>query len=74
MLLWTPNKEVRMFTIKTAAAYLGCSAAYLEKLRVVGGGPEYIKFGKIVRYEREGLDRWIASRRRRTTSDRSMTA
>jgi hypothetical protein len=58
-----------MFTTKAAAHYLSISAAYLEKLRVVGGGPEFLKFGKAVRYEQEALDRWISSRRRRTTSD-----
>ena len=58
-----------MFTTKAAAHYLSLSEAYLEKLRVIGGGPEFVKFGKAVRYEQSALDRWIADRRRRTTSD-----
>lgn len=64
-----PTTEVRMFTTKAASHYLSLSEAYLEKLRVVGGGPEFLKFGKAVRYEKEALDRWIARHRRRTTSD-----
>jgi excisionase family DNA binding protein len=58
-----------MLNTKAAAQYLSLSEAYLEKLRVIGGGPEFVKFGKAVRYERSALDRWIADRRRRTTSD-----
>jgi excisionase family DNA binding protein len=63
-----------MFTTRKAAHYLALSETYLEKLRVIGGGPEFVKFGKAVRYEKEALDRWIASRRRRTTSDVSTAA
>lgn len=53
---------------KSAAVRLGLSAAWLEKLRVIGGGPEYIKLGKAVRYEDAALDRWVAVRRRASTS------
>ena len=59
-----------MRTTKSAAELLSCSPAYLEKLRVTGGGPEFVKLGKAVRYEDEALDRWIAERRRRSTSER----
>jgi hypothetical protein len=52
-----------------AAAYLDCSPSYLEKLRVTGGGPEYVKLGRSVRYEDDALDRYKAERRRRSTSD-----
>jgi excisionase family DNA binding protein len=63
-----------MFTTRAAATYLSLSEAYLEKLRVIGGGPEFVKLGKSVRYEKEVLDRWIASRRRRSTSNVSDVA
>jgi excisionase family DNA binding protein len=52
-----------------AADYVGVSPQYLEKLRVTGGGPEFVKLGRAVRYEKDALDRWIASNRRRSTSD-----
>jgi hypothetical protein len=54
---------------KSAAEYIGCSPQYLEKLRVVGGGPEFLKLGRAVVYEYDALERWKASRRRRSTSD-----
>jgi hypothetical protein len=39
-----------------AAAHLACSASYLEKCRVAGGGPKFIKIGRAVRYTLEDLD------------------
>lgn len=30
----------------------------LNKYRCVGGGPEFVKFGRAVRYSREALDAW----------------
>lgn len=54
---------------ETAARYLGLSARSLEKYRLIGGGPAYLKPNRRVVYEREELDRWISSTRRRSTSD-----
>lgn len=59
---------------KAAAKRLGVSTNWLEKLRVVGGGPEFCKFGKAVRYEDAALDRWIAERRQRSTSNTRRSA
>lgn len=52
-----------------AARYLGLARKTLEKLRVVGGGPEFRKHGRYVRYALHELDRWSNGRARRTTSD-----
>ena len=52
-----------------AAQYVDLSPSTLAKLRCAGGGPEYVKFGRAVRYERAALDRWVASHRVKTTSD-----
>jgi hypothetical protein len=51
-----------------AAGYLGLSPRTLEKLRIRGGGPTYVKFGRRVVYAVEDLDRWAADRRRASTS------
>lgn len=52
-----------------AAKYLRLSASMLAKLRMRGGGPQYIKLGpRIVGYLKSDLDEWIASRSRRSTS------
>jgi len=52
-----------------AAQYVDLSPSTLAKLRCAGGGPEYVKFGRAVRYEQAALDRWVASHRAKNTSD-----
>ncbi|MXO93263.1 helix-turn-helix domain-containing protein [Erythrobacter arachoides] len=45
-----------------AAEWLGVSSSMLEKLRVYGGGPPYLKLGRNVRYRVGDLSRWIEDR------------
>jgi predicted DNA-binding transcriptional regulator AlpA len=53
-----------------AAAYLRLSPSTLAKMRLRGDGPSYHKLGdRIVLYDRDALEEWLASRRRRSTSD-----
>lgn len=52
-----------------AARYLGVSSGMLRGLRVRGGGPMFVKVGRLVRYRRESLDAWVADNERRHTSD-----
>ncbi|MCC5647961.1 helix-turn-helix domain-containing protein [Nostoc sp. CHAB 5824] len=41
----------------------------LAKWRLHGGGPVFLKLGKNVRYEWSEVERWLESRKQRTTSD-----
>lgn len=52
-----------------AALYIGVSKAWLEKKRVTGGGPVYIKNSRLVTYRRSALDEYMSARERRSTSD-----
>ena len=53
-----------------AASYCGCSASHLEKLRVSGGGPAYLKPSpRFVVYDTADLDAWLQAGRRQSTSD-----
>jgi hypothetical protein len=54
-----------------AAERLACSASYLEKCRVTGGGPRFLKIGKSVRYKIEDLDAWAGVRAHGSTSEYS---
>jgi hypothetical protein len=54
---------------RQAAKHIGLSPATLAKLRCWGGGPEYLKLGRRVMYERHVLDAWVDRRRARNTSD-----
>jgi predicted DNA-binding transcriptional regulator AlpA len=54
-----------------AAQYCGLTAAMLEKLRSLGGGPFYYKVGpKRVMYDRADLDAWIRAKKFASTSQR----
>ena len=44
-----------------AAALLGVSAALLRKWRRVGGGPPYLRIGRLVRYRLPDLRKFIES-------------
>ena len=52
-----------------AADYLNSSTSTLAKKRLKGNGPTYTKFGRLVLYAKRDLDEYLASRRRRSTSD-----
>lgn len=55
--------------VRDAAAYVGLSKSYLDKARITGGGPKYIKLGQRVVYDTRDLDAWLDENRRRSTSD-----
>ena len=42
----------------------------LAKVRIAGGGPPYAKVGRIVVYDLDEVDEWLAGRRRRSTSEK----
>ena len=53
-----------------AASYLGLSPSTLAKMRLRGDGPVYAKAGsRVVVYDLNDLNAWLAARRRRNTSD-----
>ena len=54
-----------------AAQYLGLAKSTVEKMRVYGGGPRFLKLNRSVRYRSEDLDDWIRSRIVSNTSERS---
>jgi excisionase family DNA binding protein len=61
----------RFLTPKEAAAYLRVSKSYLDKLRVYGGGPKFLRFGKrkILYRRKSDLDLWVNHRRFGSTSE-----
>jgi predicted DNA-binding transcriptional regulator AlpA len=66
----TPVLSKRVLRQREAAHYLSCSESTLETLRVFGGGPVFVKIGaRTVGYIVEDLERWLATRRRTSTSE-----
>lgn len=55
----------RLFTEEEAADYLGMSRSYLRQDRTNGTlkhrtpGPNFCRFGTMIRYTKEDLDTWI---------------
>jgi hypothetical protein len=63
-----------MFNEYEAGRYLGGDAnpiavRTLQRKRLQGDGPPFVKIGGAVRYRRSDLDQYIAQRRRLSTSD-----
>ena len=52
-----------------AADYLGYSESTLEKKRLTGDGPTFIRLGRTIVYDTRDLDDWLAARRAIGTSD-----
>ncbi len=59
----------RKLHVLEAAAFLGLSKSYLDKKRLDGGGPAYLKLGRRVVYDLADLEIWAASRKRQHTSE-----
>ena len=60
---------LRLLTQREAARVLRLSERTLERLRVTGSGPVYVKAGRSVRYREADLEAWIASRVVSSTSE-----
>lgn len=65
------SQAQRKLDTKGAAEYIGLSASFLNKKRITGGGPKYIKLGNRVIYDVKDLEAWISANRRSSTSDMS---
>lgn len=64
-----PNQPI-LLTEKEAAKILGFSIRTLQKWRVSGNGPKYIRCSaRAIRYRRRDLDAFIEDRVKQSTSD-----
>jgi excisionase family DNA binding protein len=57
------------FSPKQAAGYLRVSKSYLDKLRVYGGGPRFLRFGRKILYRKSELNVWAEQRSFSSTSE-----
>lgn len=55
--------EGRLLKPREAAAYLGSSVSALSQYRALEIGPEYFKVGKMVRYRRSDIDKWLEQKK-----------
>jgi excisionase family DNA binding protein len=64
-----PERTEEFLTPKQAAAYLRVSKSYLDKLRVYGGGPRFLRFGRKILYRQSELNLWAEERCFGSTSE-----
>jgi excisionase family DNA binding protein len=56
-------------TQREAAEVLRLSERTLERMRLTGLGPAYVKAGRRVLYRQADLEKWVASQVRASTSE-----
>ncbi len=58
-----------LIDVGTLAARWSVSKSHLNKLRLSGDGPPFVKIGAAVRYDLDTAEKWLATRRRASTSE-----
>lgn len=66
----TVATQRRMLRAPEAAEYLSLSTSTLAKMRLAGNGPRFIKWARRVAYDPADLEKWLADKRRSSTSDK----
>jgi excisionase family DNA binding protein len=62
--------DERLLTTPEAASHLRVSKSYVDKLRVYGGGPKFLRFGRRkILYRKSDLDAWTAQHSFGSTSE-----
>jgi excisionase family DNA binding protein len=59
----------KVLTPKETADRLKVSESFLAKKRVTGGGPKFIKVGRVVRYPETAINEYLSAQLRTSTSD-----
>jgi predicted DNA-binding transcriptional regulator AlpA len=65
----TGDQYSRKLSVREAASFYNVSKGWLDKRRVTGDGPRYIKIGRRVLYDVHDLEAWALSKRRQNTSE-----
>lgn len=64
-----PLLRGRLVDTAAAAAYVGLAKNTLEKMRIYGSGPRFVKYRRAVRYSIDELDAWIQKNTASSTSE-----
>lgn len=68
-----PSPAMSRLPVARAAAHLGLSVSSLNKMRMEGRGPRYLKIGGRVFYRLTDLDAYIEAAVIETTDSRALT-
>lgn len=64
----SPHDALHKLSVREAATFLRVSKSFLDKHRLDGCGPEFLKLGRRVVYDLRDLESWALSTKRRCTS------
>ncbi len=65
------DSDNHLMKTEEAGRYLGLSSSLLNKLRLTGGGPVFVRLaGRAIRYRRPDLDEWVQASVMASTSQR----
>jgi excisionase family DNA binding protein len=56
------TSDLGPLSTEEASKYTGLSRSTLEKARLYGGGPRFMKLGRLVKYRLEDLQDWMNAR------------
>jgi predicted DNA-binding transcriptional regulator AlpA len=62
----------RLFAEQQAAQILRVTVKALQKWRVTGAGPRFVKIGRLVRYTEEALEEYIQQRTVASTAEHTV--
>jgi predicted DNA-binding transcriptional regulator AlpA len=65
------NLPARKLSVREAAAHLNVSKSWLDKRRLDGNGPRYLKMSRRVAYDLADLEAFAAKMKRQHTSEPS---
>jgi excisionase family DNA binding protein len=57
-----------LMTVKEAADYLRVSKSFLDKARLCGEGPPFIRVGRKILYRKSAVDAWLTKHQFASTS------
>lgn len=64
------NTRKGLINERECADYRGCSLSKVQKERMRGDGPPFVKMNHLVRYRLQDVDEWIAARVVSSTSEK----
>ena len=64
-----PMSTIVLMTPREVSKQMRCSQRKLERHRLVGDGPPYVKIGAAIRYPLPWFETWLAERMQRSTSE-----
>lgn len=66
----SPSIDDPLLSVEQAAQRLGVCRSFLDKRRVYGGGPQYLRLStRKIAYRTTALDAWLADRAQHSTSE-----